>query len=251
MGGLEIRRLENKRLIVTGAAQGIGEATAHRCAQEGAQLVLIDVEPAVESVAAELGALSITADLRDANSAEGAVELARERLRGLEGLVNAAGVHRDGDVTGTSDEMWSLVMDVNLIAPFRLARAAIPLMLEGRGGAIVNVASIGATNTRPRSAAYSASKAGLLGLTRAIAIDYGRRGVRCNAISPGSIETGFLKSYVERNPQEGEKLMNLNYAGRFGTPAEIAALTAYLLSDESGFVNGANVVVDGGRTVAG
>lgn len=238
-------------MIVTGAAQGIGEATARRCAEEGARLILVDLEPAVEKVASELGAIPFTADLREPGSPEATVRLARERLHGLEGLVNAAGVHRDGDVTDTPDETWSSVLDVNLVAPFRLARAAIPLMLEGRGGAIVNIASIGATHTRPRSAAYSASKAGLLGLTRAIAIDYGRRGVRCNAISPGSIETGFLKSYVERNPTEGAKLLDLNYVGRFGAPDEIAALTAYLLADESGFVNGENIVVDGGRTVAG
>jgi NAD(P)-dependent dehydrogenase (short-subunit alcohol dehydrogenase family) len=238
-------------VIVTGAAQGIGEATARRCAQEGAQLVLVDVEPGVERVAAELDAIPITADLREPGRAETTMKLVRERLSGLDGLVNAAGVHRDGDVTDTSDETWSSVLDVNLVAPFQWARAAIPLMLEGDGGSIVNIASIGATHTRPRSAAYSASKAGLLGLTRAIAIDYGRRGVRCNAISPGSIETGFLKSYVERNPAEGAKLIDLNYVGRFGAPAEIAALTAYLLADESGFVNGENIVVDGGRTVAG
>jgi len=238
-------------VIVTGSAQGIGEATAHRCAQEGARLVLVDVEPSVERVAAELDAIAITADLREPDRAEATVRLAREQLGGLEGLVNAAGVHRDGDVTDTPDETWSFVLDVNLVAPFRWARAAIPLMLEGGGGAIVNIASIGATHTRPRSAAYSTSKAGLLGLTRAIAIDYGRRGVRCNAISPGSIETGFLQSYVERNPADATKLIELNYIGRFGTPGEIAALAAYLLADESGFVNGENVVVDGGRTVAG
>jgi NAD(P)-dependent dehydrogenase (short-subunit alcohol dehydrogenase family) len=238
-------------VIVTGAAQGIGEATARRCAEEGARLVLVDIDPAVEGVAAELDAIGVTADLTEPDRAEATVQLARERLHGLEGLVNAAGVHRDGAVADTSDETWSLVLDVNLVAPFRWSRAALPLMLEAGGGAIVNIASIGATHTRPRSAAYSASKAGLLGLTRAIAIDYGRRGVRCNAVSPGSIETGFLKSYTARNPAEGAKLIDLNYVGRFGTPEEIAALTAYLLSDEAGFVNGTEVVVDGGRTVAG
>ena len=246
-----VRRLEGRRIIVTGSAQGIGAATARRCSQEGARLVLVDVEDAVEGVAEEVNGIAVTADLREAGRAEATVARARAELGGLDGLVNAAGVHRDGDVTDTSDETWSLVLDVNLVAPFIWARAAIPLMLDGGGGTIVNIASIGATHTRPRSAAYAASKAGLLGLTRAIAIDFGRRGVRANAISPGSIETGFLRSYVERNPEEGAKLIDLNYVGRLGQPEEIAGLAAYLLSNESGFVNGENIVVDGGRTVAG
>ena len=238
-------------MVVTGAAQGMGEAVARRCATEGARLILVDVDPAVAAVARELAALAVVADVREPGRAEATVQLAREELGGLEGLANVAGVHRDGDVTGTSDEIWSTVLGINLEAPFRWARAAIPLLLEGAGGAIVNIASIGASNPRPRSAAYSASKAGLLGLTRAIAIDYGRQGVRCNAVSPGSIETGFLQAYMERNPAEGAKLVDLNYAGRLGTPAEIGALCAYLLADESGFVNGENIVVDGARTVAG
>ena len=164
-------------MLVTGAARGMGESggLSVRCGRVRAGSLLVDVDPVVEAVGRELDALAVVADVREPGRAEATVELAREEFGGLEGLANVAGIHRDGDVTGTSDEIWSLVVDVNLVAPFQWARAAIPLMLAGRGGAIVNIASIGASNPRPRSAAYSASKSGLLGLTRAIAINCATR----------------------------------------------------------------------------
>ena len=176
--------------------------------------------------------------------------LAAAWLGGRDGLANVAGVQRDGNVVDTSDEIWALVLAVNLTAPFVWSRAAIPVMLESGGGSIVNVASIAATHAIPRNVAYVTSKTGLLGLTRSIAADFGRRGVRCNAVSPGTIATEFFDDYAVRNPDVARKLTDLNFAGRFGTAEEVAALCAFLLSDDAGFINGANVAVDGGRSAA-
>jgi NAD(P)-dependent dehydrogenase (short-subunit alcohol dehydrogenase family) len=133
------------------------------------------------------------------------------------------------------------------------ARAAIPSMVAAGGGSIVNIASIEAHSVRDDHAAYVAAKAGLIGLTKAIAIDYGRRGVRCNSISPGSIETEMFRNYVAaaEDPEALEAaLIAMNYRGRLGTPEEIAGVVSYLLSDECTFANGADFIVDGGRLSA-
>jgi NAD(P)-dependent dehydrogenase (short-subunit alcohol dehydrogenase family) len=159
-------------------------------------------------------------------------------------------VQRDGDAAETSDEVWDLVLAVNLTAPFVWSRAAIPHMLAGGGGSIVNVASIAASHALASSVAYVASKTGLLGLTRSIATDFGRRGIRCNSVSPGTIETDFFRDYAARNPDATRRIMDLNFAGRFGTAEEVAACCAYLLGTESGFLNGADVALDGGRSAA-
>jgi NAD(P)-dependent dehydrogenase (short-subunit alcohol dehydrogenase family) len=140
------------------------------------------------------------------------------------------------------------VLAVNLTAPFTWARAAIPALLDAGGGAIVNIASIDADFARPRTSAYVTSKAGLLGLTRSIAIDFGRRGIRCNAISPSSIDTEMLRAHLSRAGLDADAQIARNHVGRLGTAEEVAAACAYLLSDEAGFVNGANLVIDGART---
>ena len=114
----------------------------------------------------------------------------------------------------------------------------------------MNIGSVASTHALPESAAYVTSKAGVLGLTRSLAVDFGRRGIRCNAILPGTVETQFFASYAERNPERARELMSRNFAGRFGVPADIAAAVIYLLSPESSFVNGASIAVDGGRTAA-
>jgi 2-keto-3-deoxy-L-fuconate dehydrogenase len=243
-------RLAGRRLLITGAAQGIGADVARRCVAEGASVALVDRDPAVERLAEQLGGRAFVADVTSAAAAASTVAEAIRQLGGLDGLANVAGVHRDGDVVDTSDESWNLVLGVNLTAPFLWARAALPAMLEAGEGAIVNIGSIASSHALPRSAAYVASKTGLIGLTRSLAVDFGRRGVRSNAILPGSIETEFLASYIERNPERGEELMDRNFAGRFGTPDEVAACCAYLLSDEARFINGASIAIDGGRTAA-
>jgi NAD(P)-dependent dehydrogenase (short-subunit alcohol dehydrogenase family) len=212
--------------------------------------VLVDVEPAVRGVADAVGGTVFVGDVRDRSFAQRTVHETAARFGGLHGLVNVAGVQRSGDVVSMDLETWDAVLAVNLTAPFLWAQCVIPVMLEGGGGSIVNVASIAGTHAIRNSAAYVASKHGLLGLTRSVSTDFGTRGIRCNAVSPGSVETELLSSYMDANPEAGRRLVDANFTGRLGQPAEIAAWCAYLLGDMAGFVNGSNLVVDGGRTAA-
>jgi NAD(P)-dependent dehydrogenase (short-subunit alcohol dehydrogenase family) len=244
------RGLEGRRLLITGAANGIGAEVASRCVSEGARVALVDRDPAVSAVAHELDAPAYVADVADPELVADIVTTASESLGGLDGLANIAGVQRDGNVMNTPVDVWQEVLGVNLTAAFLWARAALPVMLEHTPGSIVNIGSVASTHALPESAAYVTSKAGVLGLTRSLAVDFGRRGVRCNAVLPGTVETQFFASYAERNPERARELMSRNFAGRFGVPADIAAAVIYLLSSESSFVNGASLAVDGGRTAA-
>lgn len=243
-------RLQDKIIVVTGAAQGIGEGIARACATEGARLILVDKAQGVERVADSLGADALIVDLVSPDAAEVVAAFARRRFGRLDGLVNNAGRVDEADLLETDDALWAATMDVNLIAPFRLCRAAVPLMLEHGGGAIVNISSIEATHARPRHFPYVISKSGLNSLTRAIAVDFGRRGIRCNTLSPGSVRTPMFDEYVAAYPGLEQHLLGLNYAGRLGTPAELGQAAVYLLSEETPFLNGQDLVVDGARTAA-
>lgn len=242
-------RLENKRIIITGAAGGIGSALARLAAAEGAKLALVDVSADVLELAAELGGLAFIVDVTAAEVPLAVVGDVVREWGGVDGLANIAGgsAAGDSDVLGITDEQWSAVIDLNLTATFRWVRAAIPAMIASGGGSIVNTSSIAGTHSLPQSAPYVTSKAAIIGLTRSIAIDFGRAGVRCNSIAPGTIETPGLLDYYERNPGVKDGLLALNFRGRFGQPADVAALFVYLLSAESGFVNGENIAIDGGR----
>lgn len=251
-------RLGDNVVIVTGAAQGIGRAIAQRCAAEGAAVALVDLDgPGLDATAASLGgdeARSVTrvGDVADAEVCADIVAAAGN-LGAITGLVNNAAILYEADTVDTTQQEWDRTLAVNLTAPWRLARAVIPSMVSAGGGSIVNIASIEAHSVRANHAAYVAAKAGLIGLTKAIAIDYGRKGVRCNSISPGSIETEMFRSYVAsvENPEAFERaLVAMNYRGRLGTPGEIAGVVTFLLSDECAFVNGADFVIDGGRLSA-
>lgn len=239
-------RLAGQAIAITGAAQGIGEALARRCSQEGARVALVDLNPAVIEVAREIDANAFICDVANPDASVMTLDEIVRVLDGLDGLANVAAIHRNGDVQTLSDDDWNTVFAVNVEAPRRWIRAAMPHLLAG-GGAIVNVASVSAMGANPDSIAYVASKHALLGMTRSVAVDFGRRGVRCNAVSPGTVETAFFSDYAVRNPEVAAGLLDKNYVGRFGEPWEIAALCSYLLSPESAFVNGANLAIDGGR----
>jgi NAD(P)-dependent dehydrogenase (short-subunit alcohol dehydrogenase family) len=241
-----VTSLEAHSIVITGAAAGIGRAVAERCAADGAALILVDSADAVEGLAARLGAQALVGDVRSAELAERAIALADAQPGGLRGLANIAAVQRQANVEEVSDEDWGLVLDVGLTAPMRWCRAAIP-RLRGRGGSIVNMSSVVSTHARPRLAAYIAAKAGLAGLTRSIAIDFGREGIRCNSVSTAGVETPMLAAWKDSNPGGYQAQIDANFTGRLGRPEEIAAVFAYLLSDESSFTNGAELVVDGGR----
>lgn len=232
---MSIGRLDGKVIIVTGAAQGIGLGIARACCREGARVLFVDRHPKVESAAA---------------AAEQAAELAIKKFGRLTGLVNNAGRVDEADILETTDELWRDTMSLNLEAPFRWTKVAIPHMLAAGGGSIVNVATIEATRVRPRHFPYVISKAGLSCFTRAVAVDLGRRGIRCNTLSPGSIDTEMYEVYTAKYPGLREHLVGLNFAGRLGTTDEIGNAAVYLLSDETLFLNGHELIIDGARTVA-
>jgi NAD(P)-dependent dehydrogenase (short-subunit alcohol dehydrogenase family) len=242
-----MRRLEDRTVIVTGGAQGMGAAVARRCRDEGANLVLVDREPVVEDVARSVDGVAFVGDVTSAGLAEEVVAAVDGPLWGL---ANVAGVHHAGDLASTDDEDWERLFSINLTAPRTWARAIVPRLLSNGGGSIVIVTSINGSFARPNSLAYTASKTGALGLMRSLAVDYGRQGVRTNSISPGSVETPMLLDLMERHPHVRGEQLERTYSPRIGLPEDIAAGCAYLLSDDAAYVNGADLRIDGGRTAA-
>ncbi|MGH0033552.1 MAG: SDR family NAD(P)-dependent oxidoreductase [Myxococcota bacterium] len=248
-------RLSGRVALVTGSSSGIGAACALRFAEEGAVVAGFDVESEgderwreAEAVAA--GSACFGGDVRDADQLEAAVAGIVERFGRLDVLVNAAGVAGGGPVHLMPPEEWDRVVDVNLKGTFLACRAALPVMLEARSGSIVNVASVEGIEGFEGGSAYNASKGGVVLLTRNIAIDYARRGVRANVVCPGFIETPMFDA-VWKNPgleAYRERVRDAHQLGRFGRPEEIANAALFLASDESSFVTGHSLVVDGGYT---
>ena len=168
-------------------------------------------------------------------------------------LVNVAGIGVAATVLETSDEDWNRVLAVNLTGPFLTTRAMLPLMLDRGSGVIVNIASVGGQVGLPRRAAYCASKAGLIGLTKAIAVDHAREGIRCVAICPGTVETEWIGKILANAPDPAAARAAMaarQLDGRMGTPEEIAAMVSFVAGPDGRFINGAALVVDGGMTAA-
>jgi len=243
--------LENKVAIVTGAASGIGEATARRFAREGAMVVVADIRGAkAEAVAkaiAEGGgeAGSIEVDVADAASVAAMVDYAVGRYGRLDVLFNNAGTLRPGTAVELSVEDWDFVMGVNVRSVFLGAKYAVPHMVAQGGGSIINTASISGLHGDGGAVCYAASKAAVINLTRALSTDHGPQGVRVNAICPGTIETPPVRRMMAE-PAVLERNVMAHALRRLGRPEEIAAAALWLASDESSFVSGEAIVVDGG-----
>ena len=243
------------RALVTGAGSGIGRATAQRLAADGARVACLDIDAeGVTATVDQIGgrALGIVADITDAEAVEAALAAAAAELDGLDWVANVAGVGDfTGDVTETPPQEWSRVLAVNLTGTYHVSRAAIPHLRAAGGGAMANVASQFGLVGCLGSPAYCASKAGVVGLTRAMALDHAGEGIRVNCVCPGPVDTPMLWSGAD-TPQlsERERLRTAerNLAGRSGRPEEIAATIAFLLSAEVGFMTGSIVTVDGGWT---
>lgn len=248
-----MKRFLAKTVLITGGGRGIGRATALRLADEGAAVAVVDIDsdPAHE-VAREIAAKGRTAVALEADiAAPGAparlVEDAEKALGPLSILVNNAYRAGPARLEGTDEASWDAEFAVTLKAAWAMTMAVLPGMVERGRGAIVNIASVNGLACFGNPA-YSAAKAGLISLTQAVATEYGPRGVRCNAVSPGTIHTE-APSWTARlaaDPDVFKKLERYYPVGRVGKPADIAAAIAYLAADEAAFVNGTNLVVDGG-----
>jgi len=251
------RRLEGKVALVTGAGTGIGAAIARRFAAEGARLVLVGRRPEpLETLAAELGGLAVPGSAAVAADARGAVDTARERLGRLDVVVANAGGAGGPSAGEVDDETWASGIEANLTSALVTVREALPALLHGGEGAIVIVSSIAALAAVPATAGYSAAKAGLLGLTRSLALDYGPRGVRVNAVCPGWVRTPLADAEMDELAarrgisREDAYLLATSRTPlrRPADPAEIAACCLFLASSEASFVTGSVLVADGGST---
>jgi meso-butanediol dehydrogenase/(S,S)-butanediol dehydrogenase/diacetyl reductase len=244
-------QLHGKIALVTGGGRGIGRGIVDRFLEEGAQVAVVQRRPLDEALEHQPNIAHVMADLSDPSSTATAVEHTLERFGGIDILVNNAGIMFERAVAEIRLEEWDLMMAVNLRAPLFLAQAALPSMRERGGGSIINIGSIEGLGANPDHAAYCASKAGIHGMTRAMAVDLGVDNIRCNAIAPGWIASELSETYLDSRPDPTaarDALDRLHPLGRVGRPADVGDLAVYLASDRSSFLTGEIVVLDGGRT---
>jgi NAD(P)-dependent dehydrogenase (short-subunit alcohol dehydrogenase family) len=252
-------RLANKVAIITGAGAGIGRATALLFAREGARVVASfyesgdDVE--LERSAGELSSriAAVRADVRREEDAAALARTAVERFGGLDILVNNAGIEMPGLATETTAEMWADIIDVNLKGVFFCSKHAVAEMLKAGRGAIVNISSINGIRGNHRLVAYSASKGGVVAITRAMALDHAPENIRVNCVCPATIEnTRMMDASMKRqaNPDEHRRyLLAKHPMGRLGRPEEVANAVLFLASDEASFITGITLPIDGGRSI--
>jgi NAD(P)-dependent dehydrogenase (short-subunit alcohol dehydrogenase family) len=251
-------RLENKVALITGAGSGIGRETALLFAQEGARIVAVDVNDAAgESVVAELKsaggeAVYTHADVSKAADTEAMVRTAEETFGRLDILFNNAGIShaKDDDAVSTEEEVWDLTMNINLKSVFLGCKHGIPALRRAGGGSIINTASfVAVMGAATPQLAYTASKGGVLAMTRELATIHARENIRVNALCPGPLRTELLMKYLNTEEKRRRRLVHIPM-GRFGEAHEIAKAALYLASDDSSFTTGATFLVDGGITAA-
>jgi 3-oxoacyl-[acyl-carrier protein] reductase len=237
--------LDGKVALVTGGSRGIGAAISRELAKAGARVALNyrAGQEAADEVAGEIGGLAVQADVSNPDEVQGLIERVEGELGDIDALVNNAGVTRDTLIARMTDDDWQTVIDTNLRGTFNTSRAVSRKMLRRRVGSIVNLSSVVGVHGNPGQANYAASKAGIIGLTKALARELGSRGVRVNAIAPGYISTEL----TDVLPEEARGLILQNTPlGRLGEPEDVAGAVRFLCSDEAAFITGEVLLVDGG-----
>jgi NAD(P)-dependent dehydrogenase (short-subunit alcohol dehydrogenase family) len=230
---------------VTGAASGIGRATVDRLVDEGGRVVAVDLAgDALDALASETTA-AVAGDVSDPTTADAALQTALDRYGGLHVVCNVAGILRTGHTHETPLDEWERVLAVNLTGTFLLCRATIPALIAAGGGAIVNVASTAGLAGQPWAAAYGASKGGVLALTRTLAVEYGRQGLRANAVCPGSIDTPISESFRMPDGADARLIHRIMALDKPRGPETVAAAIAFLASDDAAHINGESLRVDG------
>lgn len=248
-------RLQGKRILITAAGQGIGRASALACAREGAEVVATDINASLLASLADENQ-KIQAEVLDVRDAR-AIAVLAQRLPPLDVLFNCAGIVPNGAVLECKESDWDLAFDLNVKSMYRMVQAFLPAMLERarntNGASIINMASmVSSIKGFPNRFAYGATKAAVIGMTKSIAADYLKAGLRCNALCPGTVDTPSLRQRIASTPDpvEAEKnFLNRQPMGRFATAEEIAPMVVYLASDESRLVTGQALLVDGGATI--
>ena len=247
-------RLDGKACVVTGAGSGIGRATAQKLAAEGGRVVCVDIAgDAVEATAAEIGesAVAVTADVSSRADCDAFVARCVEAFGAIDVLVNNAGVNLPGVFHEVPDETIERTLGVNVRGPMYACQAAIPHMLERGGGSIVNVSSVNGVVAEPYLAVYATSKGAIVMLSRGIALDYAKQGIRCNVVCPGWVDTPINYAHADMLgglQQVYDTIDSFQPIGRPGEPSEIANVIAFLASDEASFMTGSVVLADGGMT---
>jgi 3-oxoacyl-[acyl-carrier protein] reductase len=247
-------RLEGKVAVITGAASGFGEGMAHRFAEEGAQVVVADVnERGAERVAASIGrqALAVTADVSLRGDVERLVSQAQDAFGRVDVMVNNAGfTHRNGSLLEVDEHSFDLIGAVNMKAIYFSTLAVVPIMERNGGGSILNIASTAALRPRPGLTWYNASKGWVVTATKSMAVELAPRNVRVNCLCPVAGETGMLSLFMGVDTPERRELFRSSIPlGRFSTPRDIANAALWLVSDEAEFITGVALEVDGGRCV--
>lgn len=246
-------RLKNKTAVITAAAQGIGRACAVAFAAEGAKVIATDIDTAkLDGLKAE-GAGKITTRRIDVTK-KNEIDAFADETGAVDVLMNCAGFVHHGTILDCSESDWDFTLELNLRGAYRMIRAFLPAMLKaGKGASIINMSSsVSSLKAAPNRFVYTTSKAGVIGLTKAVAIDFIRQGIRCNAICPGTVATPSLDDRIAAQggtDEARQAFVARQPLGRLGTAEEIAALAVYLASDESSFTTGATHLIDGGFTL--
>ncbi|WP_280564500.1 SDR family oxidoreductase [Chromohalobacter sp. 48-RD10] len=244
-------RLNDKVAVITGGGRGIGQGITEKLLAEGARVLIAQRQPLDAPLATHPSVAWVDADLSTREAPYEIARAAEDAFGGAHILVNNAGMMFEQSIEDMTEKEWERMMAVNMRAPVFLAKALLPQMRQRGGGSIINIGSIEGIGANPWHVAYCGSKAAVHGFTRALAVDLGVDGIRCNAIAPGWISSDLSADYINAQPdptQAHDDLMKLHPTGRTGKPEDIGAMVVFLAGDESTFITGQVMVVDGGRT---